>query len=1026
MAIGVKKYNPGFLSDEELVASFCVRTVEFKSLLESLRDSADNSNVHSLVIGPRGSGKTHLLLRVAAEMRRDPSLSGFYPVVFAEESYEVSSVGEFWLECLDHLAEQAPEEERADLRLSYNDLRSTGDDRALADRCLGAILDFADRHGKRIVLLVENLNMLFADMDDPDAGWRLRHTLQTEPGIVLLGSATSRFDEIDHPDHALYDLFRVITLRPLDTQECVALWEAVTKQTSTALAVRPLEILTGGNPRLLAIIALFGAGRSFRDLMDNLLDLVDDHTEYFKSHLESLPALERKVYLSLARLWKPSTSREVADQSRLDINKCSALLGRLMERGAVVVVGGTRRRQQYYLTERLYNIYYLLRRDSGSSQAVEALIDFMVCFYSPAELWDVVAEVYRETRFPTTDVQEPVARALINKAKLLADIGHEDGALAIFDQVADRLRMSNVAGLRSQAAVASVNKVLRLNLAGRYDEVIEACDQMLASFGMSKEPTIIVMVAIALDTKGRVWDEVGNPSESVHAYEQALDRFATVQTEDLGELVADTMLRKGTALVEDGNPNKAVVVFDMVVAKFACGDAASLVEKVASALLYKASALLLQGQTLTKSDFSLLLHCLSKEKELRPGLIQVLEILAVTSGLARTLKLLQASPAADSLLPLVTGLQQALGEETHVAKEVDEVAADIRSRIVKLGAHIPSEVPSWVAEFLRDEVNLNQRRLDRLETAAGAVNDYLKDSLFGYQRMEKQGSYALGTLIKPVDDNDEYDADVQVVMNPNPEWEPKDYVHAINRALAGNKTYTDHLRLKTRCVTVDYAGDFYLDVVPVLTIGGKHYVCNRVDNRFEETDGTGYRDWFNEKNRITGGNLKRVVRLLKYLRDHKNSFTAKSILLTTLAGNAIRSSDEGTAAVSSVADTLATVLSRMNDYLQQHPNVPVIRNPVLPADDFNRHWDQRRYANFKNRIHSYAQAVKQAKAEPLAENAIEPWRLLLGESFGKSVNPSEGGERNDGGRAGTALTKDEPQSSDRAFAGSMPSGLGVR
>ena len=35
------------------------------------------------------------------------------------------------------------------------------------------------------------------------------------------------------------------------------------------------------------------------------------------------------------------------------------------------------------MSERLYNIYYLLRRDSGSSQAVEALIDFMACFYTP-------------------------------------------------------------------------------------------------------------------------------------------------------------------------------------------------------------------------------------------------------------------------------------------------------------------------------------------------------------------------------------------------------------------------------------------------------------------------------------------------------------------------------------------------------------------------------------------------------------------------------------------------------------------
>ena len=307
------------------------------------------------------------------------------------------------------------------------------------------------------------------------------------------------------------------------------------------------------------------------------------------------------------------------------------------------------------------------------------------------------------------------------------------------------------------------------------------------------------------------------------------------------------------------------------------------------------------------------------------------------------------------------------------------------------------------AEFLRDEVNLNQSRLDRLETSVGAVNDYLKSNLTGYQKMERQGSYALGTLIKPVDDNDEYDADIQIVMNPNSRWEPKDYVLDINRTLAGNKNYADKLRLKTRCVTVDYAGDFHLDVVPRVTINGKHYICNRTDNKFEETDGNGYRDWFNEKNRITGGNLKRVVRLLKHLRDHKNSFSAKSILLTTLAGNTIKSSDEGTTAVSTVADTLETVLSRMNDYLQQHPNMPVIKNPVLPSEDFNRHWDQRRYANFRNRVQSYAQTAKQAKSEPSAEKAIKLWQELFGDDFGKSSKSGGGGGSSGQNVSGSAV-----------------------
>ena len=303
------------------------------------------------------------------------------------------------------------------------------------------------------------------------------------------------------------------------------------------------------------------------------------------------------------------------------------------------------------------------------------------------------------------------------------------------------------------------------------------------------------------------------------------------------------------------------------------------------------------------------------------------------------------------------------------------------------------------ADFLREDVNLNQGRLDRLETAVNAVSAYLRDNLPGYQKMEKQGSYALGTLIKPVDDNDEYDADIQIVMNPNSQWEAKDYVLAINRSLAGNKTYADKLRLKTRCVTVDYAGNFHLDVVPRATIKGKHYVCNRIDNKFEETDGNGYRDWFNERNHITGGNLKRVVRLLKHLRDHKNSFTAKSILLTTLAGNTIRPADEGTEAVSTVADALETILSRMNDYLQRHPNMPEIKNPVLPTENFNRHWDQRRYANFRDRIQSYAATAKRAKVEPSAEKAIKAWQELFGDSFGKGGSSGSGGTSGSGSSA---------------------------
>ena len=318
--------------------------------------------------------------------------------------------------------------------------------------------------------------------------------------------------------------------------------------------------------------------------------------------------------------------------------------------------------------------------------------------------------------------------------------------------------------------------------------------------------------------------------------------------------------------------------------------------------------------------------------------------------------------------------------------------------------------------FLRDEVNLNQSRLDRLNTRVLAVNRYVKDNLTGYQKMERQGSYALGTLIKPVHKDDEYDADIQIAMISNSEWEAKDYVNGIRRTLKQNKHYADKLRLKTRCVTVDYAGDFHLDVVPRVNKYGKHYVCNRIDNELEETDGVGYRDWFNDRNRITGGNLKRVVRLIKYLRDHKNNYAAKSILLTTLAGNTIRASDGGTEAVGSVSDTLVTVLTRMDDYLQQYPSMPDIRNPVLPSETFNRHWDQTKYTNFRKRVYSHTLTAKKAKSESSSEDAVKIWQELFGESFGE--NSSDGG---DGG--GVSKSPNGPTSKSASYvapAASIP------
>ncbi len=69
-AIKAMKYNPAFLTDEALIDFFVARHVELDLILETIRENTDESNQHILIIGPRGIGKTMLVLRVAAEIRR--------------------------------------------------------------------------------------------------------------------------------------------------------------------------------------------------------------------------------------------------------------------------------------------------------------------------------------------------------------------------------------------------------------------------------------------------------------------------------------------------------------------------------------------------------------------------------------------------------------------------------------------------------------------------------------------------------------------------------------------------------------------------------------------------------------------------------------------------------------------------------------------------------------------------------------------------------------------------------------------
>ena len=111
-------------------------------------------------------------------------------------------------------------------------------------------MDTADRLGNNSLLMVENLQELCRNVDN-DFGWQLRATLPSDPQVILLATATSRFGGLNDAEQPFFELFRIICLEPLDTTECQRLWELAVGDNQRN--VRPLQILTGGSPRFLVI-----------------------------------------------------------------------------------------------------------------------------------------------------------------------------------------------------------------------------------------------------------------------------------------------------------------------------------------------------------------------------------------------------------------------------------------------------------------------------------------------------------------------------------------------------------------------------------------------------------------------------------------------------------------------------------------------------------------------------------------------------------------------------------------------------
>lgn len=295
----------------------------------------------------------------------------------------------------------------------------------------------------------------------------------------------------------------------------------------------------------------------------------------------------------------------------------------------------------------------------------------------------------------------------------------------------------------------------------------------------------------------------------------------------------------------------------------------------------------------------------------------------------------------------------------------------------------------YFASFLKETVNLDDERLALLDLRVEAIVAALGlDETVGPLLIEHipQGSWAHKTIICPLP-GDEFDADFLLRLEEVPEWadSPKEYLKTVRSAFRRHTDYADKVEKKNRCVRIRYANACHVDVVLYIVRVDEAgletgVIVDFAENAWEETNPLGFTDWINEKDQIAKSNLRRVIRLLKYVRDYKGTFSAKSVILTTLVGERVLpwKTDER---YKDVPTTLVSVLEDLDAWLGNHDTMPPLPDPSCPDTTFNHRWTEAEYQNFRTQIARYAAWAREAYDEPDKTASLAAWQRIFGDDF---------------------------------------------
>ena len=437
------RYSPGNMDRESLEALFVGRGDVMEGVLSRVTKSIRSPEKHYvLLVGPRGSGKTHFLaLAYHRLMDRIDTVDARDSVAVAllnEEEWGVASFLDLVVRILRALADQAPDLD-AEIAGIYDRFSK---DPAEAETFAVARLRQHTR-GKTLLLLCENLVDLFDGLGE-EGQKRWRSTIQEDGNWTIVASTPSLFAALTLQDNPFYGFFTIRAMEKIDLDTGLDLLaKKSVHEGKTELAdflrtplgrarARAIHHLAAGNHRAYVVLFDFLDRESLEDLVDPFMHMVDDLTPYYQDRMRQLPPAQRKIVEFLCLEGKPTTIKDISTPCLMSQQTAAKQIGELETAG---FVSRTRSGRNTFceLSEPLMRVCIEVK--DNKTQHFRLFVEFLRHWFTVRELERRHAAFQHDDRTADLDrvhVEEAVRCSLADRHEPFVDALHVE-ALRCWD-----------------------------------------------------------------------------------------------------------------------------------------------------------------------------------------------------------------------------------------------------------------------------------------------------------------------------------------------------------------------------------------------------------------------------------------------------------------------------------------------------------------------------------------------------------------------------------------------------------------